>query len=62
MENSSNFFAMGGYGEFIWPAFVISAIALIGVAVQSYRFQNQTEQELNETGGHRNDTENETEA
>ncbi|MEK9678277.1 MAG: heme exporter protein CcmD [Rhodospirillaceae bacterium] len=62
MENSSNFFAMGGYGEFIWPAFVISAIALIGVAVQSYRFLNQTEQELNETGGHRNDTENETEA
>ncbi len=61
MENSGNFFAMGGYGEFIWPAFVISAIVLIGVAVQSYRFLGQTERELEQSGGQRNETENETE-
>lgn len=33
---SSNFLAMGGYGAFIWPAYGVSALALIGIAWQSW--------------------------
>jgi heme exporter protein D len=28
----SDFFSMGGYGAFVWPAYAISAITLIGLA------------------------------
>ncbi len=31
------FFAMGGYGAYVWPAFGITAIILIGLAVVSVR-------------------------
>ncbi len=32
----STFFAMGGYGAFIWPAYGVSALALIGIVWQSW--------------------------
>ena len=31
----SEFFAMGGYASFIWPAYGISALVLIGILLQS---------------------------
>ncbi len=37
---------MSGYGYFIWPAFGISAIILLGILVNSQRFLNRTEKEL----------------
>jgi heme exporter protein D len=30
------FFAMGGYGAFIWPAYAVSALALIAMVWQSW--------------------------
>jgi heme exporter protein D len=33
---SGNFLAMGGYGAFIWPAYGVSVLALIGIAWQSW--------------------------
>ena len=32
----SDFFAMGGYGAYIWPAFGFAAIVLLGLALQSW--------------------------
>ena len=37
---------MGGFGQFIWPAFGISVIVLAGVFLQSQRFLNSSEKEL----------------
>ena len=37
---------MSGYGNFIWPAFGISAIILLGILVNSQRFLKRTEKEL----------------
>ena len=31
----NNFLAMGGYAAFIWPAYGISALALVGMVWQS---------------------------
>lgn len=28
----SEFFSMGGYGAFVWPAYAVSAVTLIGLA------------------------------
>jgi len=30
----TSFFAMGGYAAFIWPAYVVSAVALVGMIWQ----------------------------
>ena len=32
----SDFFAMGGYGAYIWPAFGFAALVLHGLALQSW--------------------------
>ena len=32
----SNFFAMGGYAAFIWPAYGVSALALAAMVWQSW--------------------------
>jgi heme exporter protein D len=32
----SSFFAMGGYGAFIWPAYGISLLALVAMVWQSW--------------------------
>lgn len=31
------FLAMGGYARFVWPAYGLAAVVLVGMAVQSYR-------------------------
>ena len=46
MEHLVNFFDLRGYGQFIWAAYGLTALVLIGVLVQSLRFQTQTEAEL----------------
>ena len=42
----SEFFAMGGYGVYIWSAFGISAAILAAVAVQSHRQLKSVEKEF----------------
>ena len=46
MSQFFTFLDMSGYGIFIWPAFGISAIVLLGILVHSQRFLKRTEQEL----------------
>lgn len=37
MQNMSEFFSMGGYGGFVWSAYGVAALLLIGLAVISLR-------------------------
>ena len=46
MSQFFTFLDMSGYGNFIWPAFGISAIILLGILVNSQRFLKRTENEL----------------
>lgn len=39
----SEFFAMGGYSAFIWPAYGAAAILLAGVLILSWRSMRQRE-------------------
>ena len=46
MEHLVNFFDLDGYSQFIWAAYGLTALVLIGVLVQSLRFQARTDAEL----------------
>jgi heme exporter protein CcmD len=37
MQHVHTFFAMGGYAPFIWPAFGLTAVVLVGLAILSRR-------------------------
>jgi heme exporter protein D len=41
-----DFFAMGGYGAYVWSAFGFAAVVLIGLLMQSWRAFRQREVEL----------------
>jgi heme exporter protein D len=42
----SDFFAMGGYAVYVWPAFGFAALVLLGLFVQSWRAARGREVEL----------------
>ncbi|MBT7953779.1 MAG: heme exporter protein CcmD [Rhodospirillaceae bacterium] len=46
-ESFTEFLSMGGYGSFIWAAFGLSAVVLIGILIQSQRFLKASDAELN---------------
>ena len=52
MDQLTNFMSMSGYGQFIWPAFGISAILLAGILIHSQRFLRHTEKELHTQNSH----------
>jgi heme exporter protein D len=37
MSGLADYFAMGGYAAFVWPAYAIALIVLGGLAAQSWR-------------------------
>lgn len=39
----SEFWAMGGYAAFVWPAYTISLIALVTLSVLSWRAMKHAE-------------------
>lgn len=41
-----SFFSMGGYGEFIWPSYIISLVALAGLGLMSWRWKRTLEARL----------------
>ena len=43
----SEFLSMGGYCSFIWAAFGLSAVVLVGLLIQSQRFLKSSAAELN---------------
>lgn len=46
MDAVDSFLAMGGYAAFIWPAFGITAVVLVGLAVLSRRSLKSRESTL----------------
>lgn len=36
-DGISTYFQMGGYAEYVWPAYAIAALVLIGFALSSWR-------------------------
>ena len=40
------FFDMGGYGSFVWPAYAIVTIVMVGLWIMSRRFQRTSSDEL----------------
>lgn len=42
----SEFFNMGGYASYIWPAYGISALVLIGLTIQSLAAYRRAAQEV----------------
>ena len=50
----ADFFAMGGYAGFVWPAYIITMIVLIAaivVSLQAHRSARQSVQRLEEDSG-----------
>ena len=47
----SQFFAMGGYAAFVWPAYAVAAVVLIGLLVQTLRSLRAREAEFAALGG-----------
>ena len=47
MESLNSFLAMGGYASYIWPAYGIVTLVLVGLFVVSRRYANRTATELN---------------
>jgi len=46
MDALSQFFSMGGYAGFIWPAYGVVAVVLIGLFIAGKRFQRSADAEL----------------
>jgi len=46
MEQLRAFLAMGGYGDFVWPAYALTAAILIGLLVASMRRQRAVRSDL----------------
>jgi heme exporter protein D len=50
----ADFFAMGGYAGFVWPAYIITVIVLIAaivVSLQAHTSARRSVQRLEEDGG-----------
>ena len=46
MNSLSSFFAMGGHAGFIWPAYGIVALVLVGLIIASRRELHTRQQEI----------------
>jgi len=46
MEQVQTFLAMGGYGFFVWPAFALTAVILIGMLVTTLRHLRAVQSDL----------------
>lgn len=43
MSDWQAFFDMGGYAAFVWPAYAVSLLALVAVAILSWRDMKRAE-------------------
>ena len=53
MDGIRAFFEMDGYGIYVWPAFAVTAIVLIGLALASLRTLRDNEETLESLQGQR---------
>jgi len=49
-DSINGFLSMGGYAAYVWPAYGLAAIVLIGLLVVSLRRLRRAEAELAELG------------
>lgn len=42
----AQFFSMGGYAAFVWPAYGVAAIVMLGILVETVRSLRAREREL----------------
>ena len=54
MDRIAEFFAMGGYAAYVWPALGLTAAVMIGLAWQSWRRLRQEERAAAEIERSRN--------
>ncbi len=57
----SNFFHMGGHGVYIWSAYLIAAVIVVGILVQTITTMRQRERQLAELRRERRGTDDEDE-
>jgi len=48
MDRIATFFAMGGYAVYVWPAFAVTAIVMIGLLIETLHTLHRRERELAE--------------
>ena len=48
MDKIANFLAMGGYAGYVWPAFAIAALVMLGMVVATLRTLHRREAALAE--------------
>lgn len=46
MGDASNYFAMGGYALYVWPAYGVAALVMIVLAITTFRAYHAREAEL----------------
>ena len=46
MDRIANFFAMGGYAAYVWPAFAVAAIVMAALVVSTLTTLHRREREL----------------
>ena len=46
----TQFFSLGGYAEFVWPAYAVAAAIMLGVLFESIRSLRTRERELKALG------------
>ena len=46
MDRFVTFFAMGGYAAYVWPAFAITAIVMIGLLIETLHTLHRRERGL----------------
>ncbi len=46
MEQVQEYLAMGGYGLFIWPAYALTAVVLVGMLITTLRRLRALQSEL----------------
>jgi heme exporter protein D len=52
---------MGGYGVYIWPAYLIATVIVVGILVQTITTMRQRERQLGELRRERRGTDDEDE-
>ena len=57
----SNFFHMGGHGVYIWSAYLIAAVIVVGILVQTITTMRRRERQLAELRRERRGTDDEDE-
>ena len=53
MDGIAQFLMMGGYAQYVWPAYALAVLILGGFAVQSLRDYRRTQRLLEEQEGRR---------